>query len=172
MKWLLYIIRMLLGALFIWSGVATLRHPFEFLSAVYAYQLVGPDLGLLIAAVLPSLEVLLGGCLLAGLMTEGSLLTAAGLCSVFAIAITVDWHRGLAISCGCFGGAEETIGGFTVARSWGLLLVALVGLKLAMRSRPPAIASPVPRRRENSGWGGFASPAAAPDPVYSQMSRT
>src|SRR6185312_17000332 len=116
MKWSLYIIRMLLGALFVWSGLAKLRQPYEFLSAVYAYQLVGPDLGLLIAAVLPWLEVLLGGCLLAGIITEGSLLTAMGLCSLFAGAVTVAWHRGLTINCGCFGAAEESIGAYTVAR--------------------------------------------------------
>lgn len=136
MKFLLYAIRMLLGALFVWSGLAKLRQPYEFLSAVYAYQLVSPLVGVVIAAILPWLELLLGGCLLAGMIPEGSLLTAAGVCSVFTFAVTVDWYRGLAISCGCFGASAETISGYSVARSWALLLVSLTGLKIAWASRP------------------------------------
>ena len=133
MKLFGFLIRLGLGGLLLWSGIAKARYPYDFLAAVYSYQLVGPGVGLVIAGVLPWLEMLLGSCLLAGFFTEGSMLLALTLMAAFTGAVASAWFRGLAITCGCFGDHAGTIDGSTVIRSIALLLLTLLGLMLIWR---------------------------------------
>jgi uncharacterized membrane protein YphA (DoxX/SURF4 family) len=129
---LLWAIRLFLGALLVTSGLSKLRQPYEFLSDVYAYQLAGPMLGLLVAALLPWLELVLGCCLLGGILTEGSLVATIGLTGIFAFATLSAWRRSLPIHCGCFGAGSDVVGSQSVVRAGGLLLLSSLGLALAI----------------------------------------
>ena len=128
MRLLLSLTRLFLGAVLLWSGMAKIRQPYEFLATVYSYELVGPSLGLLIAAVLPWLEIVVGCCLVGGVLTEGSFAAAVLLAVAFTYAVSYAWHRGLAISCGCFGEASGAINSLTIIRSVGVLMLSLLGL--------------------------------------------
>ena len=79
MKLLLVALRLFLGLLLLYSGMAKIRQPFEFLTAVYAYDLVGPTIGLLLAAGLPWLEIVVGGCLVSGWLPQGAFFVAVTL---------------------------------------------------------------------------------------------
>ena len=38
----LFVVRLGLGCLFLWSGLPKIRQPYDFLASVYNYELVGP----------------------------------------------------------------------------------------------------------------------------------
>ncbi len=68
--------RLALGCLFIYGSLPKIRQPYDFLSNVYGYELVGPKLGMLIAMVLPWLELFTGICLVGGIFISGALLAS------------------------------------------------------------------------------------------------
>jgi uncharacterized membrane protein YphA (DoxX/SURF4 family) len=133
MKALVLLVRIGLGGLLLWAGLAKITHPYEFLASVYGYRLVGPTTGLMIAAVVPWLEAVSGCCLLTGVLVEGSLMVATALLGVFAIAVTSAWLRHLGIRCGCFGNEHDVISGLTVLRALGLFSLSFLGLAVVLR---------------------------------------
>ena len=96
------IARIGLGCLFIYSSLQKIRQPYDFLSSVYGYELVGPKLGMFVAMTLPWLELFTGVCLVGGIFISGALLTSIAMGAMFSYVIISSIHRGLDISCGCF----------------------------------------------------------------------
>jgi len=142
MKLALLGIRFFLGALLLYSGLGEIRHPFDFLASVQAYQLTGPVSGIVVSAMVPWLEVVVGVCLIAGLFIRGAFAGAILLTCLFCFAITSAWTRGLGISCGCFGGGADAggdlIGAATVLRSVALLGSAAAGTALCRADDAPS----------------------------------
>jgi hypothetical protein len=126
-------IRLLLGSIFLFSGLAKMRAPYEFLAAIYEYQLTGPFLSLLIAIVLPWLEVLVAICLWAKILYRGAMITSAMLLATFSMVLAITIYRQLDISCGCFM-AQDKISYFSLLRSVFLLGTAIAGSFLTMRT--------------------------------------
>jgi|SRR5580704_4397430 putative oxidoreductase len=121
--------RMLLGVLFLWSGIAKLAHPASFFSALLDYELPLPDaLVRLVAITLPWLEALCGLALMLNRWAETVRPLVAALCAVFALALGQALLRGLKIDCGCFG---PTVNGWwdrpaiAFLRAAGLLAASL-----------------------------------------------
>jgi hypothetical protein len=98
-----------LGAIFVWSGWAKAQAPFDFLGDIYSYQIAGAKMGVLIAMIIPFLELLVGVCLLLRIAVSGSLIVAVLLCSIFSLAQASVLLRGLSIDCGCFGNASSGV---------------------------------------------------------------
>src|SRR5438128_319167 len=88
-----------LGILFIWAALQKLQQPYDFLSTVYSYDLVGPRLGLSIAFVLPWLELVLGISLVTAVLQRGALLLSTLLLAVFTCARFSAASRDLLIPC-------------------------------------------------------------------------
>lgn len=130
-------LRMLLGALFVYSGWQKAQDPAQFLLNVRSFQILSDPYAAWLAMGLPWLEIIAGTALVSGLCVEGGLAVLAGVLGLFLWAILDSWHRGLDIDCGCFGKeAQETSYLDLVIRD--LLLMALtVGLIIqrAMRRR-------------------------------------
>lgn len=99
----LFLVRLALGCVFIYSSLPKIRQPYDFLSNVYGYEIVGPKLGLLVAMILPWFELLVGISLLGGIFISGALLAAAAMAAMFTYVISSALYRQLDISCGCFG---------------------------------------------------------------------
>jgi uncharacterized membrane protein YphA (DoxX/SURF4 family) len=127
------LIRVMLASILLFSGLAKLRAPYEFLASVYGYQLTGPLTSLIIATVLPWLEVLVAICLWAKILYRGALAVAMMLTTLFALAVGIALYRQLDISCGCFI-ADDKISYFTFLRSIFLVAASMIGLYLAQRS--------------------------------------
>ena len=64
----------------------------------------------LLSIVLPILELLVGTCLVLGIMLDGAAIISAGMMVVFIIAISQAIFRGIDINCGCFKVAVENGG--------------------------------------------------------------
>ncbi|MHC4737304.1 MAG: MauE/DoxX family redox-associated membrane protein [Planctomycetota bacterium] len=119
-----FITRIALGILFIYGGLYKIRQPYDFLSSVYSYELVGPKTGVLVAVILPWLELLVGVCLVGGVFISGALLFTAGMASLFTYTLSSALLSGLNISCGCFGATDQPINYLSVIRTCVIMLLS------------------------------------------------
>ena len=118
------VVRLGLGCMFIYSSLPKRRQPYDFLAGVYRYELVGPKLGLLIAMVLPWIELMVGVCLLGGIFVGGALLVSIVMGAMFTFVVGSAMYRGLEISCGCFS-AAGSIGYATLIRACAITLAGI-----------------------------------------------
>jgi uncharacterized membrane protein YphA (DoxX/SURF4 family) len=132
--------RLVVGGVWVVAGVLKLPEPAANVRAVRAYQLLPEAVVPLVGHALPLLEVLVGACLLLGLLTRMSALLSAVMLLAFVVGISSAWARGLQIECGCFGGGAGPTTDATakypweIARDIGLLLLSLW---LVWRPRSP-----------------------------------
>lgn len=110
MKILTLILRLLFGAVFLWSGIAKLKDPIGFADAVRNFQIVGDPIATALALFIPWVEIVCGIAAMIGLRfsREGIVVLLVSLL-VFTAGIVAAWVRGLDISCGCFGGSDEAM---------------------------------------------------------------
>lgn len=137
--WLRVGARLLVGAVWVVAGLMKLPDPAESVRAVRAYQLLPEVVVPPIGYTLPVLEIVVGVCLVAGLLTRVSAVLSALLFAAFIVGISAAWARGLEIDCGCFGGGGVEEGASEeypaeIARDLGLLALSLW---LAWRPRTP-----------------------------------
>jgi len=132
------IVRLALGCMFLYSSLPKIRQPYDFLSDVYSYELVGPQLGMLTAMVLPWLELLAGICLVGGIFVGGALLASIAMAAMFAFVLASALYRGLEISCGCFGAGAEMISYSTVIRACVILIFSIAAYIGVVILRPCA----------------------------------
>ncbi len=96
-----HLIRVLLGAIFLWSGISKLIDPTQFSVIIDAYGLLPDAWILLVAVVLPFLEMVFGLGLL--LDIKGSLAGISALLLLFIVILSYGIGLGLDVDCGCFG---------------------------------------------------------------------
>jgi hypothetical protein len=123
--------------------LSKLQQPYDFLASVYGYGLVGRTPGLWIARGLPWLELVVGICLMAGVLDRGGMAIGSLLLAVFTIAKLYAVSRGVKIPCGCFlRDASSSITPSDVFLTGLLCALALAALAVACRAdrRPDATA--------------------------------
>jgi uncharacterized membrane protein YphA (DoxX/SURF4 family) len=128
--WIGLVARLVTGGVWIAAGLLKLPDPAGSVRAVRAYDLLPEAVVPTIGHVLPVLEVVVGLCLVLGLLTRTMAVVSALLFVAFIIGIASAWARGLQIECGCFGGGGELAGASAkypgeIARDVGLLLASL-----------------------------------------------
>jgi uncharacterized membrane protein YphA (DoxX/SURF4 family) len=122
--------RFVVGGVWLVAGLLKLPDPDENVRAVRAYELLPESMVPLVGHALPVVEILLGACLLLGLLTRGSAALSAVLLVGFIVGIGSAWARGLSIECGCFGGGAGPAQNaqdkypWEIARDVGLLLLS------------------------------------------------
>jgi uncharacterized membrane protein YphA (DoxX/SURF4 family) len=97
------IIRVLLGALFIFAGAAKVGHFNDLAAAIAGFRLlpqavIGP-----LAVILPFFEIGVGLYLVAGLFTRAAASVGAVQLTIYAAAIASAVIRHIPANCGCFG---------------------------------------------------------------------
>jgi uncharacterized membrane protein YphA (DoxX/SURF4 family) len=123
----IFVVRVALGCLFIYGSLPKIRQPYDFLSSVYEYELLGPKAGMLVAMVLPWFELMVGVCLVGGIFVSGGLLACVIMAAAFTFAIASVLYRGLEISCGCFGATGDLITYWTLTRAVLVFLFSVLG---------------------------------------------
>ena len=125
------VLRLLLGAVFVWAGTVKILDSHDFLVSLYSYEIELPETFLrLVAVILPWIEVICGLVVILGIWQDAGLDLISLLLVIFILATGQAWVRGLEISCGCFGSrVEETtfLGsvGFAFLRNLALLFFAV-----------------------------------------------
>jgi uncharacterized membrane protein YphA (DoxX/SURF4 family) len=124
------ILRLGFAVLFAFAGLAKLQDPTKFALEISNYQLFA-EKAPLVAAALPTLELFLAVALL--VLPRPKWRTAAALAVLVVMVMflgAVGWafFNDINIDCGCFGGGEGPIDGWTVLRN--VALSGLAGLLL------------------------------------------
>jgi len=135
--WFGLVARLLTGGVWIVAGALKLPHPADSVRAVRAYDLLPEAVVPTVGHLLPVVEVVIGLCLVLGVMVRGTSVVSALLFVAFIVGISSAWARGLSIDCGCFGGGGEIPDAAAkypgeIARDVGLLALSLW---LAVRPR-------------------------------------
>ncbi len=96
------VLRLLLGAYFVYASLDKIADPAAFAKVVYQWQVLGPVLSNLLAVTLPWVEILAGGLLIFGVWRKEAALVIALLLVVFLLAAGSVLARGIDIeNCGC-----------------------------------------------------------------------
>lgn len=102
--------RLVVGGYFVAAGALKLPDPAESVLAVRAYQLLPEAVVPTVGHALPVVELVVGACLLLGLLTRGAAVVTFVLLAAFVFGISWAWAKGLQIECGCFGGGGTKAG--------------------------------------------------------------
>jgi uncharacterized membrane protein YphA (DoxX/SURF4 family) len=104
-KQLYFILRLVIGGVFIYAGVLKLADPGSFARAIDDYGLVSWSLAKVLARVLPAVEVASGVGLI--INVRGALGLVVAQLLVFMAVVFYAIHLGLDVDCGCFGPSEQ-----------------------------------------------------------------
>ena len=142
----LLLLRLILGAFFVYASLDKIWSPAAFAKIVYQWQVVGPVPSNLVAVTLPWVELLAGLLLLAGVWKREAALVVALMLVVFLVAAGSVMARGIDVeNCGCVSVAKtepasafppawtKGVGWFLVARN-----LVLLGAALALAAPGPA----------------------------------
>ena len=123
------ICQLILGVVFVYASIGHVENSYSFLSSVYSYSMVSREFGIMVATVVPGLELALGlTFLLDSRQRHASFVVAGFLLCLFSISQIVAYSRGLNISCGCFGKADDNpIGPFSIGRTVLFTMIAVIG---------------------------------------------
>jgi hypothetical protein len=128
------LLRLGLGLLLVWSSIGKIEASFGFLGNIYEYRLVGPLGGLVIAIVLPWLEMVTALLLFADVMTDSAFIVVVLMGFIFLLAQITSVLRGMDIPCGCFGsGPVEHVGYWTIIRAVAVILAGGTGYFIRRR---------------------------------------
>ena len=98
-----WIFRLVLAGAFLLAGYGKAREPIQFLFDIRSFHLVPDPYAALLALGLPWLELFCAAGILLKRLYLGSVAVLSASLAGFIVAIAWSWHRGLDISCGCFG---------------------------------------------------------------------
>lgn len=120
------LIRVALGAIFVYAGYIKLRDPWElFALAISSYNIL-PLKGVeIVARTLPWIEVLIGLMLIVGFQLRIAATACSLLLLVFFSLMVRAYAKGMEISCGCFG-PGEVISWRTLLRDGSMLAGSLL----------------------------------------------
>ena len=104
LRWWGLVARLVVGGVWITAALAKLPDPSASVRAVRAYDLLPEGVVPTVGHTLPILELVVGACLVIGLLTRPMSFVSALLFLAFVVGISAAWARGLQIDCGCFGG--------------------------------------------------------------------
>ena len=102
-KYLLLIIRIILGFIFIYAGAEKISDPEAFAISISNYRLLPAVAINFFAIILPWIELVAGILLIFGIAVKENSSILFSMLLVFTIAIVISLFRGLSIDCGCFG---------------------------------------------------------------------
>ncbi len=108
LNWAEISVRVILGGVFIWAGLAKLIDLDAFVSSVSNFEIApfnSVPWDMWLGYMLPVFELTIGSCLILGVLLRGAIVSVTLMSLGFLAAIISVHMRGLNIECGCFGKA-------------------------------------------------------------------
>jgi len=134
--WVGLVLRLGLGAVWLFAALSKLADPAQSVRAVRAYELLPEAVVPSVGYGLPVLEAGIGVLLVAGVGTRVVAVLSALLMAAFIVGIASAWARGLQIDCGCFGGGG-LVADATDQYLWDIARdVVLLVMSVALALRP------------------------------------
>jgi uncharacterized membrane protein YphA (DoxX/SURF4 family) len=126
-KEVILLLRLIVGATFVYAAHQKVLHPQAFAIAVRGYQIIPVSASNLFALGLAWAEMVAGLLLIAGLFTRQAAAALLLLLGMFVVATATVMIRGFVIDCGCFqseGGAQ--VGPALIARNIPLMAACVL----------------------------------------------
>jgi uncharacterized membrane protein YphA (DoxX/SURF4 family) len=101
-QWIYRLLRVALGAVFIWASWEKIADPAGFATIIDNYRILPQGWSGPLALLLPWIEAVCGVLLITGLLLNGSLVLVNAMLLVFFGALLSSYVRGIDIACGCF----------------------------------------------------------------------
>ncbi len=139
LNWLVISLRVILGGVFIWSGMAKLIDLNSFVESVSHFEISPFDTkpwDMWLGYCLPTFEIIVGSGLILGFFYRGALVSSLVMTAAFLVAIYSVHTRGLNIECGCFGEALSFDNYYTHMVVLGLMTIvsmALIYLEVTLK---------------------------------------
>ncbi|HEY5124081.1 MAG TPA: MauE/DoxX family redox-associated membrane protein [Ignavibacteria bacterium] len=114
-KFIIIILRLVIGGLFIYASWGKLMNPEDFGRAIRGYDILPLGSISFLSVLLPFVEFISGLFLILGIFKRGSSFIIIAMLLAFLIGLTQAYTRGLSIDCGCFSlsaSSENTQGGY------------------------------------------------------------
>ena len=105
-KYIIFIIRLIMGLVFIFAAYPKILDPNAFSESIHYYGVTPLYIENIIALILPWVELFIGTSLILKYKYESSVDISIYLMIGFTILITQAYIRGLSIDCGCFLGSD------------------------------------------------------------------
>jgi len=134
------VVRILLGAVFLFSSAGKIADPAAFAAIVTNYQLLSPELVWATSLFFPWIEAVCGIALVFGRFENGAALLVCLMMVVFTGLILYNDYRGLDVACGCFSLAAEAPSNIVVNTLRNLLILG-AGIWVLFLSRRRATSS-------------------------------
>lgn len=136
--WVNIACRILVGGIFMLSGIGKMMDLGNSVKAVYNFQLLPWDWAIkLVGYCLPFVEVIFALCLLLGVFTRLAAAGIGALSVVFFVGkMIVMFVQGRSINCGCFGELMNTMAEVTVWMDLPVLALCLILIFSANRFKP------------------------------------
>ncbi len=126
-EYLIFIARLIVGAVFIVVGVSKIADPNLFAKEIANYRMLPEILINSVAIVLPWIELICGVLLILGVRLRASAAVIFVLLLLFNIMVATAWARGLNIDCGCYSHiARQTVGLPKLLENTGLMLLTFL----------------------------------------------
>jgi uncharacterized membrane protein YphA (DoxX/SURF4 family) len=119
-----FVVRIALGAIFLYSCAGKIADPAAFAAIVTNYQLLPPSLVSVTAVVFPWIEAVCGLALVVGRLEKGAALLVSLMMVFFIGLILYNGYRGLNIACGCFSLAANSPSNIAVNTLRNLFILA------------------------------------------------
>ncbi len=104
-----FLIRILLGVIFIYASLHKIENPSQFAKIIYGYGLF-PEASINILAItIPYFELFAGLSLVFGIFPKGGAMIINIMLFCFIIAISINLARGYQFDCGCFSLTESSV---------------------------------------------------------------
>jgi uncharacterized membrane protein YphA (DoxX/SURF4 family) len=100
-KYLQFVLRFVIGGMFIYVAYNKLTNPEDFAKAIKNYDMLPLSVINIMAIILPYIELFSGLFLILGMLKKGSSAVIMISLIIFIIALTSAYARGLNIDCGC-----------------------------------------------------------------------
>ncbi|MCC6429059.1 MAG: DoxX family membrane protein [Phycisphaerales bacterium] len=127
---ILLVLRLVLGGLFVFAAYVKLTGPLDFSDSVKAFKILPDHLAQLATFAVPWTEMVCGLALIVGCWTRSAALLVSVLLAVFIAGIISVLWRGLTVNCGCFGKLQPfctgPLGWCNIGQNAGMLGMGLV----------------------------------------------
>jgi len=128
MRALWMLCRLVFAAVFVVAGLGKMLDANGFATVISHYQMLPARMIYGAALAVPAIEVVGALALFCGVLVRGTLVVLNILMAAFLCAMGLAMARGLDVTCGCFGGAGQTISKETLTRDAILFAVGLVAV--------------------------------------------
>lgn len=126
-KWILFLLRIVIGAIFIYAGFLKIGEPQAFADSIATFRLLPKELIAIVALTLPPFEIITGSFLILGRYQRVGALSILLMTAIFALALIQGTIRGLEIDCGCFGGGTPSLWKTSLSLGRDLVLMVCAG---------------------------------------------